>query len=110
MVPIIIVAGGVLLLLILVTVFKLRAFFSLIITSLAVGVMLGMPAAAVVVSIEPGMGSTPGSFTMLLGFGVTLGKLLADRGGVHRISTPFIEAFGISNLPAAAVALGLAVG
>src|SRR3546814_8474110 len=93
MVPIIIVAGGVLLLLILVIVFKLSAFFSLIITSLAVGVMLGMPAADVVVSIEQGMGSTLGSLTMILGFGVILGKLIADGGGVQRISTRLIEAF-----------------
>src|SRR3546814_8160023 len=97
MVPIIIVAGGVLLLLILVIVFKLSAFFSLIITSLAVGVMLGMPAADVVVSIEQGMGSTLGSLTMILGFGVMLGKLIADGGGVQRISTRLIEARSEEN-------------
>ncbi|MGV3763362.1 GntT/GntP/DsdX family permease [Parapedobacter sp.] len=52
MMPIIIVAGGILLLLLLVVVFKLSAFFSLIIKSLVVGVALGMPAADVLVSIE----------------------------------------------------------
>lgn len=110
MVPIIIVAGGVLLLLVLVVVFKISAFFSLIITSLAVGVMLGMPAADVVVSIEQGMGSTLGSLTMILGFGVMLGKLIADGGGVQRISTRLIEAFGIKNVQWAVVVIGFAIG
>ncbi len=108
--PIIIVAGGVLLLLVLVVVFKLSAFFSLIITSLAVGVALGMPASAVIVSVEQGMGSTLGSLTMILGFGVMLGKLIADGGGVQRISTRLIDAFGIKNVQWAVVVIGFAVG
>lgn len=110
MVPIIIVACGVLLLLLLVIVFKLSAFFSLIITSLAVGVALGMPASDVVNSIEKGMGSTLGSLTMILGFGVMLGRLIADGGGVHRISTRLINAFGRKNVQWAVVIIGFAVG
>lgn len=108
--PIIIVAGGVLLLLLLVIVFKLSAFFSLIITSLAVGIALDMPATDVVVSIENGMGSTLGSLTMILGFGVMLGKLIADGGGVQRISTRLIDAFGLKNVQWAVVVIGFAVG
>lgn len=110
MTSIIIVAGGVLLLLLLVVVFEISAFFSLIITSLAVGVALGMPASDVVVSIEQGMGSTLGSLTMILGFGVMLGKLIADGGGVQRISTRLINAFGINNVQWAVVVIGFAVG
>lgn len=108
--PIIIVAGGVMLLLLLVVVFKLSAFFSLIITSLAVGVALDMPASDVIVSIENGMGSTLGSLTMILGFGVMLGKLIADGGGVQRISTRLIGAFGLKNVQWAVVVIGFAVG
>ncbi|HWK98490.1 MAG TPA: hypothetical protein VNQ55_01020, partial [Parapedobacter sp.] len=110
MTPIIIVAGGVLLLLLLVVFFKISAFFSLIITSLAVGVALGMPASDVIVSIEQGMGSTLGSLTMILGFGVMLGKLIADGGGVQRISTSLIDAFGLKNVQWAVVVIGFAVG
>lgn len=110
MTSLIIVAGSVLLLLCLVVVFKISAFFSLIITSLAVGVALGMPASDVVVSVEEGMGSTLGSLTMILGFGVMLGKLIADGGGVQRISTRLIEVFGIKNVQWAVVVIGFAVG
>ncbi len=110
MIPIIIVVCGVLLLLLLVIVFKLSAFFSLIITSLAVGVAMGMPASDVVSSIEKGMGSTLGSLAMILGFGVMLGRLIADGGGVHRISTSLIKAFGQKNVQWAVVVIGFAVG
>lgn len=108
--PIIIVASSVLLLLLLVIVFKLSAFFSLIITSLAVGVTLGMPASDVVASIENGMGSTLGSLAMILGFGVMLGKLIADGGGVQQISTRLIGAFGLKNVQWAVVVIGFVVG
>src|SRR5690606_33972548 len=110
MMPIIIVASSVLLLLLLVIVFKLSAFFSLIITSLAVGVTLGMPASDVVASIENGMGSTLGSLAMILGFGVMLGKLIADGGGVQQISTRLIGAFGLKNVQWAVVVIGFVVG
>lgn len=110
MTSIIIVACGVGLLLLLVIVFKLSAFFSLIITSLAVGIALGMPASDVVSSIEKGMGSTLGSLTMILGFGAMLGKLIADGGGVQRISTRLIGAFGRKYVQWAVVLIGFAVG
>ncbi|WP_436832550.1 gluconate:H+ symporter [Parapedobacter sp. DT-150] len=108
--PIVIVACAVLLLLLLVIVFKLNAFFSLIITSLVVGIALGMPASEVVLSIEQGMGSTLGSLLMILGFGVMLGKLISDGGGVYRISTSLISAFGRKYVQWAVVVIGFAVG
>lgn len=110
MMPIIVVACGVLLLLLLVIVFKLSAFFSLIITYLAVGIALGMSASDVVVAIENGMGSTLGSLTMILGFGVMLGRLIADGGGVHRISASLIKSFGQKYVQWAVVVIGFAVG
>jgi gluconate transporter len=110
MMSIAIVVGGVLLLLLLVIVFKINAFFSLLIASLAVGIALGMPLTEVIGSVERGMGSTLGSLTMILGFGAVLGKLIADGGGVHRISTSLIGAFGIKNVQWATVLIGFAVG
>jgi len=110
MTSLIVVVGGILLLLLLVIVFKLSAFFSLLITSLAVGVALGMPVLDVVTSIEKGIGDTLGSLLMILGFGVMLGKMIADGGGVQRISTSLIRAFGTKNVQWAVVLIGFAVG
>src|SRR5690606_21152762 len=47
---------------------------------------------------------------MILGFGVMLGKLIADGGGVQRISTSLIDAFGLKNVQWAVVVIGFAVG
>jgi len=110
MIPIVVVLGSILLLLLLVIVFKLSAFFSLLITSLAVGLALGMPALDVIASIEKGIGNTLGSLLMILGFGVMLGKLIADGGGVQRISNNLIRAFGVRNVQWAVVLIGFAVG
>ncbi len=108
--PIIIVVCGILLLLLLVVVFKFNSFFSLIIVSLAVGIAQGMAVSDVVQSIEKGMGSTLGFLSLILGFGAMLGKLIADGGGVHRISVSLIDAFGKRNVQWAMVLTGFVVG
>ena len=108
--PLVIVAGGVLLLLALVIFCKLNSFFSLVIVSLVVGVAQGLPVTDVVAAIERGMGDTLGSLAMILGFGAMLGKLIADGGGVQRISTSLVDAFGQKNVQWAAVIVGFAVG
>lgn len=108
--PIVIVVCGVLLLLLLVVVFKFNSFFSLIIVSLAVGIAQGMAVTDVVNSIEKGMGGTLGFLSLILGFGAMLGKLIADGGGVHRISVSLIDAFGERNVQWAMVLTGFVVG
>ena len=110
MTSIFIVTAGVVLILLLVIVFKINAFLSLIITSLIVGVALGMSASDVVVSVEQGMGSTLGSLTLILGLGAMLGKLIADGGGVQQISNRLISLFGLKNVQWAVVVIGFAVG
>ena len=110
MISIAVVVGGILLLLLLVVVFKLSAFFSLLITSFAVGLALGMPVMDVITAVEQGIGSTLGSLIMILGFGVMLGKMIADGGGVQRISNSLIRTFGTKNVQWAMVLIGFAVG
>ncbi|CNH45383.1 putative gluconate permease [Yersinia enterocolitica] len=76
--PLVIVAVGVAMLLLLMIRFKLNGFISLILVALAVGVMQGMPVDKVVGSIKAGVGGTLGSLALIMGFGAMLGKLLAD--------------------------------
>ena len=54
--PLFIVALGVILLIVLITGFKLNAFISLIIVSFAVALALGMPLGEIVTSVEAGLG------------------------------------------------------
>jgi len=76
--PLLYVAIGVALLLLLMIRFKLNGFIALILVALAVGVMQGMPVNKVITSIKAGVGGTLGSLALIMGFGAMLGKLLAD--------------------------------
>jgi Gnt-I system high-affinity gluconate transporter len=93
-----IVVFGVFLLLVLMMKFKLDAFLSLIITSLLVGLMEGMPILNVTKSMYKGIGGQLQSLILILAFGVMLGKLLSDCGAAQRIADTLIEKFGIKNV------------
>ncbi len=66
--PLVIVAVGVAMLLLLMIRFKLNGFISLILVALAVGIMQGMPVDKVVGSIKAGVGGTLGSLALIMGF------------------------------------------
>ncbi|EKN5069963.1 gluconate transporter, partial [Yersinia enterocolitica] len=108
--PLVIVAVGVAMLLLLMIRFKLNGFISLILVALAVGVMQGMPVDKVVDSIKAGVGGTLGSLALIMGFGAMLGKLLADCGGAQRIATTLIDKFGKKHIQWAVVLTGFTVG
>lgn len=108
--PLVIVAIGVVLLLLLMIRFKLNGFIALILVALAVGVMQGMPVNKVIGSIKAGVGGTLGSLALIMGFGAMLGKLLADCGGAQRIATTLIAKFGTRHIQWAVVLTGFTVG
>lgn len=108
--PIISVTLGVAILLLLMMLFKLNAFISLIITSLAVGILEGMSPLQALKSIETGLGGTLGHLTMIIIFGAALGKLMTDSGGAQRIATTMINAFGKKRSQMAAVITAAIVG
>ena len=70
--PLIIVAIGVALLLLLMIRFKMNGFIALVLVALAVGLMQGMPLDKVIVSIKNGVGGTLGSLALIMGFGAML--------------------------------------
>ena len=108
--PLVIVAIGVVLLLILMIKLKLNGFISLILVALAVGIMQGMPVDKVIAAIKAGVGGTLGSLALIMGFGAMLGKLLADCGGAQRIATTLINKFGRDYIQWAVVLTGFTVG
>lgn len=108
--PLLIVALGVILLLVLMIAFKLNGFLSLIIVALSVGILEGMPLPTVVASITKGVGGTLGTLALVLGFGAMLGKLMADSGGAQRIALTLIEKFGKKRIQLAVVVTGFIVG
>ena len=74
--PLVIVAIGVVLLLLLMIRFKMNGFIALVLVALAVGLMQGMPLVKVISSIKAGVGGTLGSLALISGFGTRLAALV----------------------------------
>lgn len=104
------VAFGVLILLVLMMGLKIDGFISLILVSLIVGLMLGLPLEKVTASMYKGIGSQLNSLILILAFGAMLGKLLSDSGAAHRIAMTLINKFGKKNVQWAMLLTSLIVG
>ncbi|GIM29398.1 idonate transporter [Clostridium polyendosporum] len=108
--PLIIVAIGVAILLLLMIGFKINGFISLVLVSLFVAVAEGMPLDKVVKSVEGGVGGTLGHMALVVGFGAMIGNLIAESGAAQRISTTLIDKFGKKNVQWALLITGFVVG
>lgn len=108
--PLIIVAVGILVLLLLIMGLKLNTFISLIIVSFGVAISLGIPLGEIVASIEKGLGGTLGHLALIFGLGAMLGKLIADSGGAQRIAMTLVNKFGEKNIQWAVVVSSFIIG
>lgn len=105
-----IVIVAIILLLILITKFKLNPFIALILVSFFVGLASGMPLDKLVASIQAGLGNTLGFIAIVLGLGTMLGKLMEESGGAERIARTLIGAFGEGNVHWAMMLVAFLVG
>jgi Gnt-I system high-affinity gluconate transporter len=108
--PLVIVAIGVALLIVMMTRFKLNGFIALILVAILVGLLQGMGVAKVYESIVKGVGNQLSELVLILGFGAMLGKVLADSGAAQRIATSMVKFFGISRVQLAMVLTAFAIG
>ena len=106
---IIIVVGGVSLLLFMVLKFKINAFISLLITSMFVGILAGMPLQDILVSIQNGMGGTLGFVAVVVGLGAIFGQILEASGGAESLAHYLIKKFGTNRASWAMVITGFIV-
>ena len=95
--PLLVVALAVVLLLVLMTKFRLNGIIALFLVAVLVGLARGMPIDKIYGSITDGVGGQLDETILTLGFGAMLGKVLADSGGADRIATSLIRVFGISR-------------
>ena len=98
------VIGGVIILLVLITVFRVHAFIALLVTSMLVAVLGGVPLADVAREIQDGMGSTLGYIAVVIGVGAMFGEMLQRSGGASAIANRLLERAGENRAP---MALGL---
>jgi Gnt-I system low-affinity gluconate transporter len=106
---IIIVIAAVSLLLLMVLKFKISAFISLLITSMLVGILSGMPLQDIMVSIEKGMGGTLGFVAVVVGLGAIFGQILEASGGAESLAHHLVKKFGTDRASWAMVITGFIV-
>ncbi len=104
--PLIIVGIGILILLFLISKFKLNAFLALLITSFAVGLLSSMSPMDILDSIIKGIGDTMGKIVLILAFGAMLGKILEESGAAHTITYRMTELMGLRNIQYALLITG----
>ncbi|MCA7963910.1 GntP family permease [Burkholderia cenocepacia] len=90
--------------------YKIYPFLVLIIVSLGLGLVVGMPMEKIVKSFETGTGGTLGHIAIVVGLGTMLGKMMAESGGAERIATTLIDWFGEKNIHWAMMFVAIIVG
>ena len=89
---------------------KLNPVISLLVASLALAIVAGMPMAQVIYSFETGVGSILGHIAIIVALGTMLGKMMAESGAADTIAETIIDAFGEKNVPWAMALLGILIG
>ena len=107
---ILIVLAGVAMLLLMVLKFKLNAFIALLITSIFVGIMAGMPLSKISASIQEGMGGTLGFIAVVVGLGAIFGQMLESSGGAKSLAQYLLKKFGKNKASWALMLTGFIVG
>jgi gluconate transporter len=103
------VLGAVVTLLVLVLYVRLHAFVALLLTSLLVAVLGGIPLSQIAGVIEDGMGSTLGYIATVIGLGAMVGEMLRQSGGAETIAATLLDRFGDDRAPWALSLTGLLV-
>jgi len=103
-------AIAVVLLIVLIAVAKLNPFITLLLTSLALAIVTGMPLTTIVHSFEAGVGATLGHIAIVVALGTMLGKMMAESGGADQIAHTLIGVFGEKRVHWAMMVIGLVVG
>jgi len=107
----VIAAGGVLLLVtLIVSRSRIHPLLALIVTSVAVGLLAGMPMEKVIKSIESGAGGTLGVVGLVVALGAMLGKILAETGVTEDIAETIIRKTPIRLLPWAMSGVAFVIG
>ncbi|NEU09649.1 gluconate transporter [Flavihumibacter sp. R14] len=103
------VIAGIGLLLVLILYFKIQAFLSLLICSITVGLIAGMPPLDILKNIQAGMASTLGFIAIVVGLGAMFGAILESSGGVQSLAAYILKQTGEKRASWALAATGFLV-
>ena len=105
-----IVFAGILLLVLMISWWKINAFLSFLVVSVVTGLMLGIPVQNIAGAVYKGMGDTLGELAIVIVLGAMLGKIVAESGAAQRIATFMMNAFGQKYIQWALMVTGFIIG
>ncbi len=88
------VLAGIAILLFLILYFRIQAFVALLIASILVGIIAGMEPAAIISTMQEGMGNTLGFVAVVVGLGAMFGAILEHSGGAEALAQRLLRVFG----------------
>lgn len=100
---------SILVLLLLIIYFRMQAFIALLLVSMLVAVVGGIPVSEIIDTIREGMGGILGYIAIVIGIGTMIGELLRVSGGAGQIADTLIRSFGEKKAPWALSLIGLIV-
>ncbi len=105
-----IVLLSILLLVVLISYFKVNAFLSFLIVSIVAGLFLGIDPAQIGPVLQKGIGDMLGSLVVVIIAGAMLGKLVAETGAAQKIASGLMAVFGQKYLQYALMITGFVIG
>jgi Gnt-I system high-affinity gluconate transporter len=106
----IVIALCLVLLIVLVSSFRVNPFLAFIIASIVAGIGLGIPPDEVPGVVDRGIGNIMGSLTVVVILGAMLGKLVAESGAARRIADVMVSRFGTNRIQWGLMVTGFVVG
>lgn len=103
------VFAGIAVLLALILRFKIQAFIALLIASILVGILAGMPPLDIITTMKDGMGNTLGFVALVVGLGAMFGAILEHSGGAGALARYLIGKAGEKRISWALTATGFLV-
>ncbi len=100
---------GITTLLFLILYLRIQAFISLLIASITVAAVAGMPMDQIIGTIKQGMGGTLGFVAVVVGLGAMFGAILEHTGGAKAIAKFLLNTMGIKQAPLAMAIAGFVI-
>lgn len=102
--------AGIALLLGLILFVRLHPFVALLLVSIIVALMAGMPVNTLAKTVEDGLGASLGHIALVVTLGAMIGRIIEESGGAQALAHAMLERFGSRRLPMALVCMGFLVG
>ncbi len=105
-----IIALCLLLLVVLISYFKVDAFLGFIAISIIAAICLGIPLGDIPKVVDQGVGNILGELTLIIVLGAMLGKLVAASGAAKKIADVMVHLFGTKHIQWGLMLTGFIVG